>query len=133
MKETCGKQPGKKVNSAEMQKACKILSIKDSSSGVAHLSILVVKTNSHNYLFQINLEDFSQINLCWSEEAMRFFLSKEAMSILHSREAMVFLFSLCILSASLMTFVVMHIPASIHQAQMFNIQLLVGGKDNQRH
>lgn len=97
------------------------------------VSILVVKTNSHNYLFQINLEDFSQIRLCWSEEAMRFLLSKEAMSILHSREAMVFLFSLCILSTRLMALVVMHIPASIHQAQMFDIQLLVGGKDNQRH
>ncbi len=97
------------------------------------MSILVVKTNSHNYLFQINLEDFSQISLCWSEEAMRFLLSKEAMNILHSREAMVFLFSLCILSTRLMALVVMHIPASIHQAQMFNIQLLVGGKDNQRH
>jgi hypothetical protein len=79
------------------------------------------------------LEDVSQIRLCWSEEAMRFLLSKEAMSILHSREAMVFLFSLCILSTRLMALVVMHIPASIHQAQMFNIQLLVGGKDNQRH
>jgi hypothetical protein len=79
------------------------------------------------------LEDFSQINLCWSEKAMRFLLSEEAMTILRSREAMVFLFSLCILSTSLMTLVVMQIPASIHQAQMFNIQLLVGGKVNQRH
>jgi hypothetical protein len=50
------------------------------------------------------------------------------MSILHSREAMVFLFSLCILSTRLMTLVVMQIPASIHHARMFNIQLLLGGK-----
>ncbi len=53
IKETCGKQPGKKVNSAVMQKACKILSIKDSSRGVALFEYI----SCQNKLTQLLISD----------------------------------------------------------------------------